>query len=72
MVPYKLPTGYERLEEPDAGFVTPERSILLYANPSEYYDAGIGAKIRARGRSCVGKRVDFGDARLERAEQILY
>ena len=27
---FKLPAGYERLEEPDAGFVTPERCILLF------------------------------------------
>jgi sarcosine oxidase len=27
---FKLPHGYERLEEPDAGFVTPERGILLF------------------------------------------
>lgn len=27
---FKLPSSYERLEELDAGFVTPERSILLF------------------------------------------
>ncbi len=27
---FNIPAGYDRLIEPDAGFVTPERSVLLY------------------------------------------
>jgi len=27
---FKLPQNFQRLEEPDAGFITPERSILLF------------------------------------------
>ena len=39
-----LPANYERLEEPDAGFVTPERSILLFTEQALQNGAVIHTK----------------------------
>jgi sarcosine oxidase len=43
---FKLPSGYERLEEPDAGFVTPERSILLFTEQAIRHGATILTKTK--------------------------
>lgn len=49
---FKLPTGYKQLLEPDAGFVTPERSILLYTEQA----IKKGALIRTREKVKDWKR----------------
>jgi sarcosine oxidase len=41
---FKLPKDFERLEEPDAGFLTPERSILLLVQQALKNSAVIRAK----------------------------
>ncbi len=41
---FKLPENFQRLEEPDAGFITPERSILLYVQQSVLNGAIIRTK----------------------------
>ena len=41
---FNLPEGYENLEEPDAGFVTPERSILLFTEQAIQKGAVIRTK----------------------------
>jgi len=38
---FNVPSGYERLEEPDAGFVTPERCILLFTEQALRHGATI-------------------------------
>ncbi|MET1259072.1 N-methyl-L-tryptophan oxidase [Flagellimonas sp. DF-77] len=38
---FRLPHDFERLEEPDAGFLTPERCILLYAQQALFHGAVI-------------------------------
>ncbi len=49
---FKLPPNFQRLEEPDAGFITPERSILLYVQ-----QAGLnGATIRTKEKVLEWKR----------------
>lgn len=50
---FKLPNGYKQLLEPDAGFVTPERSILLYTEQA----IKKGALIRTREKVKDWKRV---------------
>jgi sarcosine oxidase len=49
---FKLPDGYMQLFEPDAGFVTPERSILLFAEQA----IKRGAIIRTREKVLQWKR----------------
>ncbi len=39
-----IPADYEKLFEPDAGFITPERAILLYAEQALLYGAVIKTK----------------------------
>jgi sarcosine oxidase len=41
---FKLPPDFQRLEEPDAGFITPERSILLYVEQATLKGAVIRTK----------------------------
>jgi glycine/D-amino acid oxidase-like deaminating enzyme len=55
---FKLPSHYERLEEPDAGFVTPERSILLFT------DQAIrgGATIPPKPKSSIGNATEARSA----------
>lgn len=49
---FKLPDGYKQLLEPDAGFVTPERSILLFTEQA----IKRGAIIRTREKVLQWKR----------------
>ncbi len=49
---FKLPDDYEKLEEPDAGFVTPERSILLFTEQA----LKNGAIIRTKEKVIEWKR----------------
>lgn len=49
---FKLPQDFQRLEEPDAGFLTPERSILLMVEQA----IKKGAVIRSRERVLEWKR----------------
>ena len=51
---FTLPSGYERLEEPDAGFVTPERSILLFTEQAIQH----GAVIRTKEKVSEWKRAN--------------
>lgn len=41
---FELPSEFERLEEPDAGLLTPERSILLYVQQALFNGAVIRTK----------------------------
>ncbi len=41
---FNIPADYEKLEEPDAGFVTPERSILLFTEQALQRGAAIHTK----------------------------
>ncbi len=41
---FRLPTAYERLEEPDAGFVPPERCILLFTEQALRHGATVLTK----------------------------
>jgi sarcosine oxidase len=41
---FKLPQNFQRLEEPEAGFITPERSILLYVQQAIFNGAVIRTK----------------------------
>ena len=43
---FKIPQDFQRLEEPDAGFITPERSILLYVQQAILNGAIIRTKER--------------------------
>jgi sarcosine oxidase len=47
-----LPQGYSALFEPDAGFVTPERAILLYAGEA----IKLGAVIRTKAKVLAWKK----------------
>jgi sarcosine oxidase len=38
---FSLPSSYERVEEPDAGFVTPERAILLFTEQAVRHGATV-------------------------------
>tara|TARA_B100000809_G_scaffold204829_1_gene206343 strand:- start:3535 stop:4794 length:1260 start_codon:yes stop_codon:yes gene_type:complete len=49
---FELPNGFERLEEPDAGLLTPERSILLYVQQALFN----GAVIRTKEKVLEWKR----------------
>jgi sarcosine oxidase len=68
---FKLPSSYERLEEPNAGFVTPERCILLFTeqalrhgatiltktNVSEWKRDGGGITVRTNRGDFAGKKL---------------
>ena len=41
---FRIPEGYEMVIEPDAGFVTPERSVLLYTERAVQLGAAIHTK----------------------------
>jgi sarcosine oxidase len=49
---FDLPTDFERLEEPDAGLLTPERSILLFVQQALHN----GAVIRTKEKTLEWKR----------------
>ncbi len=49
---FELPSNFERLEEPDAGLLTPERSILLFVQQALFN----GAVIRTREKVLEWKR----------------
>ena len=49
---FTIPSGYERLIEPDAGFVTPERSVLLYTQRA----LQLGATIRTKEKTLEWKK----------------
>jgi len=49
---FELPTDFERLEEPDAGLLTPERSILLFVQEALFK----GAVIRTKEKVLEWKR----------------
>jgi sarcosine oxidase len=49
---FKIPSDFQRLEEPDAGFITPERSILLYVQQA----ISKGAVIRTNEKVLDWKR----------------
>jgi sarcosine oxidase len=68
---FRLPTGYERLEEPDAGFVTPERCILLFTDQALRHGATILTKTKVsewkrdgRGITVKTNRGDFSCKKL--------
>jgi len=62
---FRLPHGFERLLEPDAGLLTPERSILLYTELALRYGAFIRTreKVRSWTRDNGGflVKTDLGD-----------
>jgi sarcosine oxidase len=49
---FELPSDFERLEEPDAGLLTPERSILLFVQQALFN----GAVIRTKEKALEWKR----------------
>lgn len=53
---FKLPQNFQRLVEPDAGFITPERSILLYVEQAILK----GAVIRTKEKVLDWKRETSG------------
>lgn len=53
---FKLPPNFQRLEEPDAGFITPERSILLFVQQAVLN----GAVIRTKEKVLEWKRETSG------------
>lgn len=53
---FRLPQNFQRLEEPDAGFITPERSILLYVQQAILN----GAIIRTKEKVLEWKRETSG------------
>ncbi len=53
---FKLPPNFLRLEEPEAGFITPERSILLYVEQA----VKKGAVIRTKEKVLEWKRESTG------------
>jgi sarcosine oxidase len=52
---FKLPSSYERIEEPDAGLVTPERSILLFTDQAIRHGATILTKTKVLDWARDGK-----------------
>jgi sarcosine oxidase len=53
---FRLPQNFQRLEEPEAGFITPERSILLYIQQAILN----GAVIRTKEKVLEWKRDTSG------------
>ena len=53
---FRLPRNFQRLEEPNAGFITPERSILLYVQQAILK----GAIIRTKEKVLEWKRETSG------------
>lgn len=49
---FNIPSGFERLIEPDAGFVTPERAVLLYTQQA----LRIGADIHSNEKTIEWKK----------------
>jgi len=54
---FQIPDGYEVLFEPDAGFVTPERAILLFVDQAIRAGATIHTKEKATSWSKEGDRI---------------
>jgi len=46
---FRVPDGYEALLEPDAGFVTPEKAILLYVEQAMQHGAAIHTNTQITG-----------------------
>ncbi len=69
---FKLPQNFQRLEEPDAGFITPERSILLYVQQAVLNGAIIRTKEKviewkreiSSGVTVVTNRGTYGASKL--------
>jgi sarcosine oxidase len=57
---FKLPQNFQRLEEPEAGFITPERSILLYVQQAVFK----GAVIRTKEKVLEWKYESSGAIRI--------
>lgn len=62
---FTLPAAYERLEEPDAGFLTPERCILLFTDQAIHHGATILTKTKVldwkRTAGGIAVRTDKGE-----------
>jgi len=54
---FTLPGGYDRLIEPDAGFVTPERAVLLYTQRALQLGATIRTHEKILSHTTSGNRV---------------
>ena len=50
---FKIPANFQILEEPDAGFLTPERSILLFVEQAIFKGAVIRTKEKVLEWKCV-------------------
>lgn len=62
---FALPSSYERLEEPDAGFVTPERCILLFTEQALRHGATVLTRTKVldwtRDRGGIRVRTSRGE-----------
>jgi len=54
---FRVPEGYEALLEPDAGFVTPEKAILLYVEQAIQHGATILTKTKITGWQQTRKNI---------------
>jgi sarcosine oxidase len=70
---FRLPAGYQRLEEPNAGFVTPERCILLFTDQALRHGATIitRTKISEWKRDGDGFIVDTDRGRYSAARLVI-
>ena len=55
---FKIPTGFETLFEPAAGFVTPEKAIKLYADQAKKNGASIHAREKVLEWKTQGKEIE--------------
>ncbi|MDZ4679791.1 MAG: N-methyl-L-tryptophan oxidase [Saprospiraceae bacterium] len=54
---FRVPEGYEALLEPDAGFITPEKAILLYVEQAIQHGATIRTKTKITGWQQTRKNI---------------
>jgi sarcosine oxidase len=54
---FNIPTRYDRLIEPDAGFITPERAILLYTQRAIQFGADIHTKEKLIEWNKIGESI---------------
>lgn len=54
---FRVPESYEALLEPDAGFITPEKAILLYVEQAIKYGATIRTKTKITGWQQTRKNI---------------
>ena len=54
---FRVPEGYDALLEPDAGFVTPEKAILLYVEQAMKHGATIRTKTKITGWQQARKNI---------------